>query len=311
MITIQDHPMVFGMIVTMILATAAIVHMAVGEIRSRRLNAHVDRALANEFTTPRSPLTGLFGSLRWIGEWARRFYAPNNLEYLRGVIQASGFNSHKMLPILLGAKLALTMIILTVAIVIAYFTGTVRHQIVVAGVGFMLSIVIPEWILGFVRSRFKAAVERGTPDSLDLLVVCSEAGMGLESALERVAQEMRHSNRPMSSVLFGLLDDLRVLPNHRDAFANLGSRSGVDGLRRFGTMLSQSMQYGTPLSDVLRAVAEELRRDRMNKLEEKAVKLPAKLIFPLIGFIMPSLYIVLLGPSFMHLYDTLGSIISH
>jgi tight adherence protein C len=310
MIAIQGHPLIFGMVVMMILTTAAIVHVAMSEIQSRRVNSHVDRALAEEFVTPRAPLTGLFGSLRWIGEWTRRFYAPNNLEYLRGVIQASGFNSHKMLPILLGAKLALTIIILATAIVIAYFTDTVRYQIVVVGAGFMLGIMVPELILGFVRSRFKAAVQRGTPDTLDLLVICSEAGMGLESGLERVAQEMQHSNRPMSSVLFGLLDDLRVLPNQRDAFTNLGSRSGVDGLRRFGTMLSQSMQYGTPLSDVLRAVAEELRRDRMNKLEEKAVKLPAKLIFPLIGFIMPSLYIVLLGPSFMHLYDTLGSVVS-
>ena len=78
-------------------------------------------------------------------------------------------------------------------------------------------------------------------------------------------------------------------------------------MRRFGTMLGQSLQYGTPLGDALRAIADELRRDRMNKLEEKAVKLPAKLIFPLIFFIMPSLYIVLLGTSFMRLYDALGS----
>jgi len=120
---------------------------------------------------------------------------------------------------------------------------------------------------------------------------------------------MEATNGPMASVLFGLLNDLRVLPNRRDAFANLGVRAGVDGLRRMGTMLSQSMQYGTPIGHVLRAVAEELRRDRMNRLEEMAIKLPAKLIFPLIFFIMPSMYIVLLGPSFMGLFKTLGVMI--
>ena len=73
-------------------------------------------------------------------------------------------------------------------------------------------------------------------------------------------------------------------------------------------MLSQSLQYGTPLSRAMRAVAEELRRERMNQLEENAVKLPAKLIFPLILFIMPSLYIVLLGPSFMSLFDSLQAV---
>jgi tight adherence protein C len=75
-------------------------------------------------------------------------------------------------------------------------------------------------------------------------------------------------------------------------------------------MLGQSLQYGIPLSHALRAVAAELRRERMNKLEENAVKLPAKLIFPLILFIMPSLYIVLLGASFMRLYDALGAFTS-
>jgi tight adherence protein C len=164
--------------------------------------------------------------------------------------------------------------------------------------------------LGILRRRFTATIAQGTPDALDLLVVCTEAGMGLESALERVSIEMELANPPMASILAGLLDDLRVLPSRRDAFNNLGTRSGVEGLRRLGAMLNQSQQYGTPLGSTLRAVAEELRRDRMNKLEEKAVKLPAKLVFPMIGFIMPSLYIVLLGPSFMRLADALTSMSS-
>jgi tight adherence protein C len=179
------------------------------------------------------------------------------------------------------------------------------------GIGLVAGIMGPELALGMARRRFVGALRRGTPDALDLLVVCSEAGMGLESALERVSQDMRRSNRAMASVLSNLLDDLRVLPDRRDAFANLGTRSGVEGLRRFGTMLSQSLNYGTPLSNALRAVATELRRERMNKLEEKAVKLPALLIFPLIFFVMPSLYIVLLGPSFLRLYDSLAIFAHH
>ena len=80
---------------------------------------------------------------------------------------------------------------------------------------------------------------------IDLLVVCSEAGMGLESGLERVAEEMNETNPAMARVLNGLLDDLRILPNRSEAFEKLGATS--DGLRRFGTMVSQSLQYGTPL----------------------------------------------------------------
>jgi tight adherence protein C len=243
--------------------------------------------------------------LQRFGERLSRFYKVANINHLRDLIEASGFNAHKMLPVLLASKFLVTAGILSIAAVGALLCGSWSAGVVVFGAGVILGVLGPEWVLGFVRRGFAADLQRGTPDALDLLVVCSEAGMGLESALERVSLEMRHSNRAIASVLSALLDDMRVLPDRREAFTSLGSRSGVEGLKRFATMLSQSLQYGTPISNALRAVAEELRRDRMNKLEEKAVKLPAKLIFPLVLFIMPSLYIVLLGPSFMKLYDSL------
>jgi tight adherence protein C len=227
------------------------------------------------------------------------------------VILASGFNPYQMLPILLGTKAALMFLLPALALVAAAFAESFSMRVSIVGIGLVAGIMGPELALGMARRRFVGALRRGTPDALDLLVVCSEAGMGLESALERVSQDMRRSNRAMASVLSNLLDDLRVLPDRRDAFANLGTRSGVEGLRRFGTMLSQSLNYGTPLSNALRAVATELRRERMNKLEEKAVKLPALLIFPLIFFVMPSLYIVLLGPSFLRLYDSLAIFAHH
>ena len=307
MIIIQDHPVILAIILSMILLMTAIINMVASEMQARRLNAHVQHAISVGFVAPRSPFAGMLGRLQWVGDWTRRFYAPGNLDHLRGMIQASGFNPHKMLPIVLGAKLTLTLLILLAGIFGSIFVVSFQLKIVTVGAGFMLGIMGPERVLGFIRNRFQVALQRGTPDALDLLVVCSEAGMGLESALERVAEEMVHSNRAISSVLFSLLDDLRVLPDQRDAFRNLGTRSGVDSLRRFGTMLSQSIQYGTPIGQVLRAVADELRRERMNKLEEMAIKLPAKLIFPLIFFIMPSLYIVLLGPSFLGLFDSMAS----
>jgi tight adherence protein C len=139
----------------------------------------------------------------------------------------------------------------------------------------------------------------GTPDTIDLLVVCSEAGMGLESALERVAQEMNETNPAMARVLHGLLDDLRILPNRAGAFEKLGSIS--EGLRRFGTMISQSLQYGTPLSQALRNIAADLRRERLTKLEERAHKLGAKLTIPMVLFLLPAMFVILGGSPFLHL----------
>jgi tight adherence protein C len=123
--------------------------------------------------------------------------------------------------------------------------------------------------------------------------------MGLESGLERVAAEMSQSNPAIARVLSGLLDDLRILPKRSDAFEKLGSMS--DGLRRFGTVISQSLQYGTPLSQALRTIASDLRRERITKLEERAHKLGAKLIVPMVLFLLPAMFIVLGGSPFLHL----------
>ena len=171
--------------------------------------------------------------------------------------------------------------------------------------GVVIGIMGPRLILSVLRRRFDAAIRLGTPDTIDLLVVCSEAGMGLESGLERVAEEMNQTNPTIAQVLYDLLDDLRILPNRRDAFEKLGSTS--EGLRRFGVMVSQSLQYGTPLSQALRSIAEELRRERITKLEERAHKLGAKLTIPMVLFLLPAMFVILGASPFLHLVRTFSS----
>jgi tight adherence protein C len=255
------------------------------------------------------------GVLRGIGERIHRgshFYAEADIKHLEGMLQAAGLDPKRVLPLLLGAKLLLVALLPAIAAAAAYFfASTLPMRLAIVGGGVLAGILGPEAVLKMLRRSYTTALAAGTPDALDLLVVCSEAGMGLESALERVSMEMLRSNRPTAIALAGLLDDLRVLPDRREAFGSFGKRTGIEGMQRLATMLTQSLQYGTPLSHALRAVATELRRERANQLEEKATKLPAKLIFPLIFFIMPSLYIVLLGTSFMRLYDALGTFASH
>src|SRR5258708_3205264 len=165
--------------------------------------------------------------------------------------------------------------------------------------GGVSGIMGPRLIRSVLRRRFDAALRRGTPDTIDLLVVCSEAGMGLESGLERVAEEMNESNPAMAWVLYGLLDDLRILPNRSDAFEKLGSTS--DGLRRFGTMVIQSLQYGTPLGKALRSIAADLRQERITKLEDRAHKLGAKLTIPMVLFLLPAMFIILGASPFLQL----------
>jgi tight adherence protein C len=205
-----------------------------------------------------------------------------------------------MLPMWLGVKIVSMAAFPLVALLVGEFLGKPPIGLMIfALIGVVVGVMGPRLILSTLKRRFAAAIARGAPDAIDLLVVCSEAGMGLESALQRVAEEMNRSNPAMAQVLSILLDDLRILPNRRDAFDKLGATS--DGLRRFGAMLGQSLQYGTPLSQALRSIAEELRRDSIIKLEERAHKLGAKLTLPMVLFMLPAMFIILGASPFLHL----------
>lgn len=284
------------------------------EARRRDLEARIVQTVWGP-PTATAAFSGVIGYLHRLGEWVRRggrFYSDQDLERLQAMISAAGYNGKTVLPLLLGTKILMMLLLPALAVAIGSFTfesSSARLGLIV--VAFITGLLGPDWLLAFLRRSYDRTLERGLPDALDLLVVCSEAGMGLESALDRVSQEMRRSNRSMANALSGLLDDLRVLPDRREAFQNFGRRSGIEGLQRLATMLAQALQFGTPLGEALRAIAAELRRDRMNKLEERAVKLPAKLIFPLVLFIMPCLWVILVGGPFLHLYDSLGTISSH
>jgi tight adherence protein C len=273
--------------------------LIIHELHIRALNIRVSKAVMG-VPGQSAPLQDAAGWLSSLGMRYRRFYSAENLEQLRTIVQSSGFNHHRALPIWIGVKTICMILFPIIALFVAeLLRKPLTDLLIFAALGGVIGIMGPRLILSVLRRRFAAAIWRGTPNTIDLLVVCSEAGLGLESGLERVAEEMKRSNPAMARVLYGLLDDLRILPNRRDAFEKLGSTS--DGLRRFGAMISQSLQYGTPLSHALRAIADELRRDSIIKLEERAHKLGAKLILPMVLFMLPAMFIVLGGSPFLHL----------
>jgi tight adherence protein C len=256
-------------------------------------------------------LTVIAAMLHAVGAWVMRggkLYSSKDLVGLETMIAVSGYNPRRVLPVVVGGKVMLTILIPAIAAAWCYIANvTPKTRIEVIGAAIPLALLAPEWILSAIRRPYANALSRGVIDALDLLIVCSEAGLGLESAIERVARELRFANRPTAMALDGLLDELRVLPDRRDAFANFARRTGVDGMQRLATMLAQSQQYGTPLGQALRSVAADLRRDRLVAMEARAAKLPAKLVMPLILFVMPCLIIILVGSAFLRLFDFLGS----
>jgi len=287
------------------LATATFV-LIIHEIHIRALNIRVSNAVLG-VPGRSAPLQDMTGWLSSLGTRYRRFYSAENLDQLRTIVQSSGLNPHRALSIWIGVKTVSMVLFPIIALFVAQLLGKSLTDVLIFGLaGVVTGIMGPRLILLVLRRRFNAGIRLGTPDMIDLLVVCSEAGMGLESALERVAEEMNQTNPPMARVLYGLLDDLRILPNRSEAFEKVGSTS--EGLRRFGTMVSQSLQYGTPLSQALRSIAMDLRRERITNLEERAHKLGAKLTIPMVLFMLPAMFVILGGSPFLHLVRTFSSI---
>jgi tight adherence protein C len=206
------------------------------------------------------------------------------------------------MPIFIGAKMTclfgIPVLVYLGAALLDYPTS---RQALGVGLSLVVAMMLPNWAMGLLRRPYQKALRRGIPDALDLMVVCVEAGLGLESAVERVAHEMKQSNRPVG-VEFSLLShEMRILPDRRTALTNLAERSGQPGLRRFAGTIAQTMKYGTPLGQGLRALAAEMRNERMIQFEERAGKLPALLVLPMILFILPCLFIILIGPSISQL----------
>ncbi|WGS22806.1 MULTISPECIES: type II secretion system F family protein [unclassified Bradyrhizobium] len=295
-----------GLATLAVAVAAATFVLIIREMHLRALNTRVSNAVLG-IPDPSSSSKDLTGWLSSVGARYRRFYAEENLDQLRTILQSSGFNHHRTLPIWIGVKVVSTFLFPIAAFIAAQLLERPLSDVLIFTLfGLAIGIMGPRLILLVAKRRFDAAIRLGTPDTIDLLVVCSEAGMGLESGLERVAEEMKETNSAMAQVLRGLLDDLRILPNRADAFEKLASTS--EGLRRFGTMVSQSLQYGTPLSQALRAIAVDLRRERITKLEERAHKLGAKLTVPMVLFLLPAMFVILGGSPFLHLMGAFNNI---
>jgi tight adherence protein C len=294
-----------GMVSLAIATAAATCVLIIREIHLRALDTRVSNAVLG-IPSQSARLQDMTGWISSLGMRYRRFYAAENLEQLRTVLQSSGFNHHRTLPIWIGVKTVSMFLFPTAAFLGSELLGKPLTDVLIFTlIGVVIGIMGPRLILLVLRRRFEAGIRLGTPDAIDLLVVCSEAGMGLESAVQRVAEEMNQSNPAMARVLFDLLDDLRILPSRSEAFDKLGSTS--EGLRRLGTMVSQSLQYGTPLSQALRGIAADIRRERITKLEERAHKLGAKLTVPMVLFMLPAMFVIMGASPFLHLIRTFSS----
>jgi len=160
------------------------------------------------------------------------------------------------------------------------------------------------WLKIQINGRQQKILE-GFPDALDLMVVCVEAGMGLDAAINRVGEEMKLRNAVVSEEfrLMGL--ELRAGKIRKEALRNLGMRTGLDEVKSLMTLLIQTDKFGTSVAQALRIHSDSMRTRRYQKAEEMAAKLPVKLVFPLVFFIFPSLFVVIVGPAAIRIFRIL------
>lgn len=265
-----------------------------------------DKQATNLVASGASVLSNPF---RQLGEVLRNTALINerDIAEFERAVAAAGLDPRRATPTFIGAKAAAIVVLplLAYAYTVIADVETAFAALIVFG-GIIVGVLGPNWAIGLMRRPFQNKLKKGLPDALDLLVVCAEAGLGLETAVERVAREMEGSNRPIALEFTILVQELRMLPDRRMALERLGERTGMEGFKRLSGTLSQTLRYGTPLAQALRVLAGEMRTDRMLRLEEKAVRLPALLVVPLIMFILPALFIALVGHSVLQLGAQLG-----
>jgi tight adherence protein C len=222
--------------------------------------------------------------------------AATRTEFEQTLAQA-GWRGSRGLGFFIGSKL-LGVVLLPL---VAYFSlsGTLSAVsfYCAIGVAFGIGLLGPDLVLKQMRKKHLKQVEKGLPDALDMMVICAQAGLALENAIERVAIEFAAANKAVSEELAVCASELRIGADRRTALNGLGERTGLDTMKRFAATLIQTMQFGTPLTHALRVLASEMRTDMLTKYEEKAARLPVLLTMPMILFILPVIFIVVGGPA--------------
>lgn len=187
------------------------------------------------------------------------------------------------------------------------FSTLLIYYVLAAFVGYYLPDYWLRWTIGARKER----ILRALPDALDLLVVCVEAGLGLDQAINRVGEEVKFAHRDLSDEFALLALELRTGVTRTEALRNLSHRIDLEEFKNLVALLIQTDRFGTSIGQALRVHSDSMKVARRMKAEELAAKLPVKLLFPLLFFIFPNLFIVVLGPAAIRVIRTLLPALSH
>jgi tight adherence protein C len=250
------------------------------------------------FLTPLMNLFGKFGA-RTRSEEADDGHSKR-IKFLR-----AGIRRVNAPAIFYGLKYLLVVLLPSIFMIIRLtFFEIISNQLTIA-IFVLLALLgyyLPDIWLRQKTDKRKDRLLKALPDALDLLVICVEAGMGMDEGINRVANEIKLTSPDLSDELKFLNLESRAGKNRQDALKNLALRTDIDEMKNLVTLLVQADKFGTSVATTLRVYADTFRTQRMQKAEELASKIPVKLVFPLILFIFPSLFVAILGPAAIRIF---------
>ena len=219
----------------------------------------------------------------------------------------AGFRSSDAIVIYLALKLCLPLAFGALAAIAFYsldFMSLGKQMKPLAAIGSVLAgFYLPELFIRNISDKRREKLVKALPDMLDLMVICTEAGSSLDATLFRVSRELRDASPEMAEEVELTGIELGFLPDRRQAFDNFCTRTGIKHIDALVSTLVQTEKYGTPLAQSLRVLARELRDERLMEAESKAARLPATLMIPMVIFILPTLFVVLIGPGALNIID--------
>ncbi len=220
-------------------------------------------------------------------------------------LMMAGLRGQRPVFVFMAARLGLPFISAIVAGIYVYVLNAIEAdnfiKLLITCGAFFLGFYLPNIYVSNLIKKRQQRIQVTWPDALDLMLICVEAGMSIEMALQKVGEEVGPNSPELAEELGLTTAELSYLQDRKIAYANLAERTGLEGVKGVTTALIQSEKYGTPLGQSLRVMANENRELRMLEAEKKAAALPPKLTVPMILFFLPVLFAVILGPAIMQL----------
>ncbi len=222
-------------------------------------------------------------------------------------LMMAGFRGTRPVFVFMAARLGMPFVLaIVVGIYVYVFDGFSLDsfgRLMATLFGFFAGFYLPNLYVNNIIAKRQQAIRLAWPDALDLLLICVESGMSVEAAMQKVSEEVGGNCSELAEELGLTVAELSYLQERKQAYVNLADRTGLDGVKAVTTALIQSEKYGTALGASLRVMAQENRDVRMQEAEKKAAALPPKLTVPMIGFFLPVLFAVILGPAIMSIME--------